>query len=174
MEGDVAHVRQPGGGHTGSSRKIAVVRGVALRFDFVELNSRRRLAEDVGPDEQIAVADRRLEDRHLGTGEQVAGLPERIIVVEGIDKHALRKVKAGERPDAVALVCQRFHHGIALPLVGILARFGGVEQLCGAAAGERKSGLCQVARLGESGREPTAERLDKRGGGSDHAGPDRK
>ena len=147
LERDIAHVRQPAGGNTGRRREVAVVFGIALRLDLEKLDAGWRLAEDIGPDEQVAMPDGCLEDSHVGQGEEFVGLPERFVVVERIYERAPRKIEACKCPDAVALVGQRLHRGIALPLVGILARLARVEELCRAGAGSREAGLGEVAGL---------------------------
>ena len=66
------------------------------------------------------MTDRRLEDRYVRSSEQFVGPSQRFLDLERVHEHATGEVEAGEGPNAVALVGQRLHRRIALPLVGIL------------------------------------------------------
>lgn len=98
LEGDVVDVGQPGGADFVFVREdgfFRVSRVVGFRLHLDEVHGAAFLDEDVGADEQIAVAERGLVDCRVGLGEVRGGFGKGLSAREGRDVVA-RRHEAGE------------------------------------------------------------------------------
>ena len=122
----------------------AFARVERLRLDLDEFDMRAVFDKNVHTAEEILIFHRCLENDDFVPLEQLVGLGERLLVIEGLDLDAIRVITLGERADLEAAVRQRREERILLLLVGVFL-FAGVEELGQALLRQLEAGFGQVA-----------------------------
>jgi hypothetical protein len=115
-----------------------------LGFDLDQFEVGATLDQNVGPEKQIFVADRRFVENYRFPLQQFPGLLYGLIVIQGFDLIPAGKVELGQLPDLETPFGQGGEEGVVLLVICVL-RLSRVKQLCFTLLRQDEAGFGQVA-----------------------------